>query len=50
MANVLSEDKQQQVIASGRLGGWLRRIEQAASAMLPASVLIANRLGIRLHP
>ena len=44
MANVLNEDKKQQVIALGRLGWSLRRIEQAtgvrretASAYLKAA-------------
>ena len=31
MSNVLSEEKKQQVIALGRLGWSLRRIEQATS-------------------
>jgi transposase len=60
MANVLNEDKKQQVIALGRLGWSLRRIEQAigvrretASAYLKAagvSVRPSGRWGRQLAP
>jgi transposase len=52
MANVLSEDKKQQVIALGRLGWSLRRIEQAtgvrretASSYLKAAGVAVRRPG-----
>ena len=49
MANVLKEDKRQQVVALGRLGWSLRRIEQATGVRREtASVYLkAAGLGIR---
>jgi CxxC motif-containing protein (DUF1111 family) len=52
MSNVLSDDKRQQIIALGRLGWSLRRIEQAtgvrretASAYLKVAGLSVRRPG-----
>ncbi len=52
MSNVLSDDKRQQIIALGRLGWSLRRIEQAtgvrretASAYLKAAGISVRRPG-----
>ena len=54
MSNVLSDDKRQQIIALGRLGWSLRRIEQAigvrretASAYLKAAGISVRRPGNR---
>ena len=54
MSNVLSEEKKQQVIALGKLGWTLRRIEQAtgvrretAGAYLKAAGIAINRPGWR---
>src|SRR5262252_3038559 len=49
MSNVLSEDKRQQVLALGRLGWSLRRIEQATGIRreTASSYLKAAGLGVR---
>ena len=54
MSNVLSDDKRQQIIALGRLGWSLRRIEQAtgvrretASAYIKAAGISVRRPGNR---
>src|SRR5690348_13838227 len=49
MSNVLSEDKRQQVLALGRLGWSLRRIEQATGVRreTASSYLKAAGLGVR---
>src|ERR1044071_2768116 len=57
MSNVLSEEKKQQVIALGKLGWTLRRIEQAtgvrretAGAYLKAAGITVRRPGWRRSP
>ena len=49
MSNVLSEEKKQQVIALGRLGWTLRRIERATGVRreTAASYLKAAGIGVR---
>jgi hypothetical protein len=42
VSNVLSEEKKQQVIALGRLGWSLRRIERAASCAFDEETMIAE--------
>ena len=57
MANILGDDKQQQVLALGRLGWPLRRIEaatgvrhQTASVYLKTEVILSVRLTRRCRP
>jgi transposase len=50
MANVLSEDKKQQVIALGRLGWSLRRIQQATGVRRETAGSYLRAAGIALHP
>jgi hypothetical protein len=57
MTNILSDDKRREVLALGRLGWTLRRIEQAtgvrretASAYLKAAGLAVRRPGRWGHP
>jgi transposase len=50
MANVLSEDKKQQVIALGRLGWSLRRIEQATGVRRETVSRYLNAAGVAVRP
>jgi transposase len=50
MANVLSDDKKQQVLALGRLGWSLRRIEQATGVRRETASLYLKTAGIAVRP
>ena len=50
MANVLSEDKKQQVIALGRLGWSLRRIQEATGVRRETAGDYLRAAGIALRP
>ena len=50
MSNVLSEEKQQQVIALGRLGWSLRRIEQTTGVRRETASRYLKAAGIALRP
>ena len=50
MSNVLNEEKKQQVIALGRLGWSLRRIEQATSVRRETASAYLKAAGIALRP
>jgi hypothetical protein len=50
MSNVLSEEKKQQVIALGKLGWPLRRIEQATSVRRETAGAYLRAAGIGLRP
>src|SRR5271157_2482754 len=50
MANVLSDEKKQQVIALGRLGWSLRRIEQATGVRRETASGYLKAAGIALRP
>jgi len=50
MANVLSDDKKQQVLALGRLGWSLRRIEQATSVRRETASVYLKAAGIPVRP
>jgi transposase len=50
MANVLSEDKKQQVIALGRLGWSLRRIEQASGVRRETASAYLKAAGVAVRP
>jgi transposase len=50
MANVLSEDKKQQVITLGRLGWSLRRIEQATGVRRETASAYLKAAGIAVRP
>ena len=50
MSNVLSEEKKQQVIALGRLGWSLRRIEQATGVRRETASGYLKAAGIALRP
>ncbi len=50
MANVLSDDKKQQVLALGRLGWSLRRIEQATGVRRETSSVYLKAAGIAVRP
>ena len=47
MSNVLSDDKRQQIIALGRLGWSLRRIEQATGVRRETASAYLKAAGIR---
>jgi len=47
MSNVLDNDTQQKVLALGRLGWTLRRIQQATAARRPARILRAAGIAVR---
>src|SRR6266852_5698002 len=49
MSNVLSEDKRQQVLALGRLGWALRRIEQATGVRRETASLYLKAAGIAVR-
>ena len=50
MSNVLSEEKKQQVIALGRLGWTLRRIEQETGVRRETAGGYLKAAGISVHP
>ncbi len=50
MANVLSEQKRQQVIALGRLGWTLRRIEQSTGVRRETAGAYLKAAGIAVRP
>jgi len=50
MSNVLSDDKRQQIIALGRLGWSLRRIEQATGVRREATSAYLKAAGISVRP
>jgi transposase len=50
MANVLSDDKKQQVIALGRLGWTLRRIQQATGVRRETASVYLKAAGIAIRP
>jgi hypothetical protein len=50
MSNVLSEEKKQQVIALGRLGWTLRRIEQATGVRRETAGAYLKAAGIAVRP
>lgn len=50
MANVLSDDKKQQVLALGRLGWSLRRIERAIGVRRETSSVYLKAAGIEVRP
>src|SRR5215813_5939405 len=50
MSNVLSEEKKQQVIALGKLGWTLRRIEQATGVRRETAGLYLKAAGIDVNP
>jgi len=50
MANVLSDDKKQQVLALGRLGWSLRRIEQATGVRRETASIYLKIAGIAVRP
>jgi len=50
MSNVLSDDKRQQIIALGRLGWSLRRIEQATGVRRETAGTYLKAAGISVRP
>ena len=50
MSNVLSEEKKQQVIALGKLGWTLRRIEQATGVRRETAGAYLKAAGIAVRP
>src|SRR6266853_6459079 len=50
MSNVLNEEKKQQVIALGRLGWSLRRIEQATGVRRETAGTYLKAVGIAVRP
>jgi CxxC motif-containing protein (DUF1111 family) len=50
MANVLNEEKKQQVLALGRLGWSLRRIQQATSIRRETASAYLKAAGIAVRP
>jgi hypothetical protein len=50
MANVLSDDRKQQVLALGRLGWSLRRIEQATGVRRETASIYLKTAGIAVRP
>jgi hypothetical protein len=50
MSNVLSADKRQQIIALGRLGWSLRRIEQATGVRRETTSAYLKAAGISVRP
>jgi len=50
MANVLSDDKKQQVLALGRLGWSLRRIEQATGVRRETASVYLKAAGVPVRP
>jgi len=50
MANVLSDDKKQQVLALGRLGWSLRRIEQATGVRRETASSYLKAAGVAVRP
>src|SRR5947209_5685668 len=50
MSNVLSEEKKQQVIALGRLGGSLRKIQKATGVHRTTAADYLRAAGVALRP
>jgi transposase len=50
MANVLNDEKKQQVLALGRLGWSLRRIQQATGVRRETASIYLKTAGIAVHP
>ena len=50
MSNVLSDDKRQQILALGRLGWPLRRIEQATGVRRETASAYLKAAGIYVRP
>ena len=50
MSNVLSEEQKQQVIALGKLGWTLRRIEEATGVRRETAGAYLKAAGIPVHP
>ena len=50
MANVLSDEKKQQVLALGRLGWTLRRIEEATGVRRETASAYLKAAGIAVRP
>ena len=50
MANVLNEEKKQQVLALGRLGWSLRRIQQATGIRRETAAAYLKAAGIAVRP
>jgi hypothetical protein len=50
MSNVLNEEKKQQVIALGRLGWTLRRIEQATGVRRETAGAYLKAAGVAVRP
>ncbi len=50
MSNVLSEEQKQQVIALGRLGWYLRRIEKATGVRWETASGYLKEAGVALRP
>jgi hypothetical protein len=50
MSNVLSDDKRQQIIALGRLGWSLRRIEQATGVRRETASTYLKAAGLQVRP
>ena len=50
MSNVLSDEKRQQILALGRLGWTLRRIEQTTGVRRETASNYLKTAGIRVHP
>ena len=50
MSNVLSDDKRQQILALGRLGWSLRRIEQATGVRRETAGAYFKAAGISVRP
>jgi hypothetical protein len=49
MSNVLGDDKRQQILALGRLGRSLRRIEQATGVRRETARAYRKAAGINVH-
>jgi len=50
MANILDEEKRQQILALGRLGWTLRRIEEATGVRRETASRYLKRAGIEVRP
>src|SRR3989442_8680704 len=50
MTNILSDDKRQQVLALGRLGWTLRRIEQATGVRRETASVYLKAAGLAVRP
>ena len=50
MANVLSDEKKQQILALGRLGWSLRKIEEATGVRVPESYAVNEKMAPMERP